>query len=243
MRYGIISDIHANLEALEVVLRELASVNAYLCLGDIVGYGASPNEVTARIAALPGLRCIAGNHDLAAIDRYDLTQFNRYAREAITWTQGQLTEESRSFLASLPTQDTVEGMTLVHGSLPDPMGYVTSSWEARAMAAEMATPVALIGHTHVAEYYQQPAGRIGMGQVSLRGGGRVRLPEEGKAIVNCGAVGQPRDGSPEAAFGILDTEVGTITVRRVTYPVDRAQKKIMDAGLPPSNAARLGLGR
>ena len=243
MRFGIISDIHANLEALESVLTELKGVDAYLCLGDIVGYGPNPNECVERIAALPNLSCVIGNHDQAALQEYDLEWFNAYARDAIVWTQQQLTPESKRFLRKLKPHLQVEELTLVHGSLPDPMEYITSAWEARFTFELMQTPLCMVGHTHVAEYYRLEAGRIQPEQVSLLNGGEIALEEGSRYIVNIGGVGQPRDGNPRAGFGIYDREQHRITVRRVEYPIEATQSKMEDAGLPQLLIQRLAVGR
>ena len=243
MRFGIISDIHANLEALEAVLAELQGVEAYACLGDIVGYGPNPNECVERIAALPNLSCVVGNHDLAALQEYDIDWFNAYARDAIIWTQQQLSAESKRFLRRLRPRLQVEELTLVHGSLPDPMEYITSPWEARFTFEEMETPICLVGHTHVAEYYRLGEDRLQPEQVSLFGGGEIAVEEGARYIVNVGGVGQPRDGNPRAGYGIYDREASLITVRRVEYSIEATQEKMEKAGLPQLLIQRLAVGR
>jgi predicted phosphodiesterase len=157
MKYGILSDIHANAEALETVLAQLRAENVagYICLGDIVGYGPDPNECVAAVRALPNLVCIAGNHDLAAVGKYDLQLFNPHAREALSWTVGQLTPEHIKFLVALPLTESRYPLVIVHGALPDPMDYILSAGEARATFNEFSSPACLIGHTHIAEYYRQ----------------------------------------------------------------------------------------
>jgi len=243
MVYGIISDIHSNLEALEKVLEQLCGVEAYLCLGDLVGYGPNPNECTQLISQLSPCTCVVGNHDLAAIGKYDIGWFNWHAREAILWTRQQLTPETKGFLTALPEVLVQDPLTLVHGSLPDPMEYITSPWETRLTFAKMTTPICLIGHTHVAEYYVQREGESNCQQVPLTNGGEITLEEGLRYIVNCGAVGQPRDGNPQASFGIYDTEAKTITIKRVEYPIEVVQKKMTEVGLPQFEIMRLALGR
>jgi len=243
MRYGIISDIHANLEALQAVLKRLKEVDAFICLGDIVGYGPDPNECIEAVRALPGLKCVVGNHDLACVGNYDINWFNWYAREAIVWTQERLTPASRGYLLSLPLMEMENSLTLVHGALPQPMDYVTSENEARGVFAEMITPVCLIGHTHVAEYYAHPHGAAHIERRSWSQGGELRFSRGVSYIANCGSVGQPRDGNPMASFGIYDTTRRELKVKRVAYPVERVQEKLARAVLPELLGERLALGR
>lgn len=249
MRYGIISDIHGNLEALDAVLANLADVDAVLCLGDIVGYGPNPNECVERVRALTDLVCVAGNHDLAAIGRYDQDWFNAHARAAIKWTRDRLAQESRQFLEGLPLTARVSDLTLVHGALPEPMDYVTGPVEALATFQALETPICLIGHTHVSEYYclnlsanrQESLARLE--HRSLTGGGEINLDPKNRYLINCGGVGQPRDGNPLAAFGVYDSGARLLTVRRTPYPVEKVQEKMSDAGLPSLLIERLSYGR
>jgi len=252
MRIAIISDIHANLEALDAVLNSVGPVDRFLCLGDIVGYGPDPNECVERVRSLPGMVCVAGNHDLAAVGKYDHDWFNAHARAAIEWTQRKLTDSSRQFLEQLPLIARVDDLTLVHGALPEPMDYITGPAEALSTFQEMQkmqTPVCLIGHTHVAEYYRLPcpAGQPGsLGRIEhryLTDGGRIAIEPGSYYVVNCGGVGQPRDGNPHAAFGIFDSEARTIEIKRVAYDIEQVQHKMQDAGLPPLLSERLSYGR
>jgi len=242
MIYGLISDIHANLEALEAVLAELAGVEAFLCLGDIVGYGAEPVACVERVRELPNLNCVAGNHDLAAVGRYDIKWFNPYASQAILWTSQQLPPEHKSYLSSLPLASDVPEAVLVHGSLAEPMAYITGVVEAMQCFSEMPDGLCLVGHTHVTEYYRQRRETRFCEQISLWPGGRVMLEAEMRYIVNPGAIGQPRDGNPDASFGIYDTEARTIEIRRVSYDIARAQEKMQQAGLPEYLITRLTAG-
>ncbi|MFB3880311.1 MAG: metallophosphoesterase [Armatimonadota bacterium] len=250
MTYGLISDIHSNLEALEAVLKALGGVDAFLCMGDIVGYGPDPGPCLDRLRRLPRLVCVVGNHDLAAVGRYDLDWFNPFARAAVEWTAQQLTPDDRAYLESLPLTAHVEGALLVHGSLPDEMDYITTSAEARTCFDAMPGDLAFIGHTHIAEYYRTPASATGRGrgrrlpqQTSLWSGGRIQLEEGTRYIINAGAVGQPRDGNPAASFGVWRVEDGLIEIERVSYDVERAQQKMTRAGLPDYLAQRLAIGR
>ncbi|MBN1460584.1 MAG: metallophosphoesterase family protein [Armatimonadetes bacterium] len=243
MIYGLISDIHGNLEALEVVLGELTDADGFLCLGDIVGYGADPGPCLTRIRELPNLICVAGNHDLAAVGSYDLSWFNPFARAAIEWTAAKLTDEHASYLRSLPSTAHVDSALLVHGSLPNEMDYITSPAEARLCFDAMPGDLAFVGHTHVAEYYETRRRSRFPQQVSLWSGGEIRIQDRTRYIINPGAIGQPRDGNPAASFGVWDVESGAIAVRRVSYDVEAAQAKMREARLPEYLLERLSVGR
>jgi len=243
MTYGLISDIHGNLEALEAVLSELEGVEGFLCLGDIVGYGADPSACVARMRELRNLTCIAGNHDLAAVGRYDLNWFNPLARVAIEWTSQQLTPEERSYLGSLPLTVELGEAIAVHGSLPEPMEYITTLQEARKCFDAMSGSLVFVGHTHVAEYYRVAGNTRLPEQVPLFSGGQVSLEPEMRHIINPGAIGQPRDGNPKASFGVWNVEAGTVETRRVSYDIARAQDKMRRSQLPEYLIARLADGR
>jgi len=243
MRYLILADVHSNLEALGAVLDDAGRVDAALCLGDLVGYGPDPNACVQRVRALPDLSCVAGNHDLAAVGGYDVSWFNSHAREAVLWTQQQLTAENRDFLAHLPLTRTLGPFTLVHGTLPEPMEYLSSQWEARATFQEMSTPLCLVGHTHIAEAYTQANGVIMPQHQALLDGGEIKLAARDRYIVNCGGLGQPRDGNPRAAYGLYDSRRRVLSVRRVEYDIPAVQDKMRRAGLPPMLSDRLTHGR
>jgi len=243
MRYGLISDIHANLEALDAVLAELSSVDAFICLGDIVGYGPDPGPCISRIRDLPHLTCIAGNHDLAAVGRYDLDLFNEYARRAIVWTSKQLSPDDRSYLGSLPRTLELDGATLVHGALPDHMGYILTVEDAAGTFREMPGPLCFVGHTHVAEYYRNRNGTSFYDQLSLYAGGSLTLEPDLRYIINPGSIGQPRDSNPFASFGIYDAGARAVETRRVPYDIAGVQEKMRQADLPAYLANRLADGR
>lgn len=243
MVYGLISDIHANLEALEAVLAELSGVDAFLCLGDIVGYGPDPEACLARVRGLRPLTCVVGNHDLAAVGDYDLNWFNPYARAAVRWTAERLSADDRAFLAALPDRAEVAGAALAHGSFPHAMEYVTDTLEARAALEAMPRDLGLIGHTHVAEAYRMRAGSRLCAQVPFHSGGEVKLEEGLRQLINPGSVGQPRDGNPLASFGRYDTEARRVEVCRAPYDVEAVQRKMRRAGLPAPLIERLSVGR
>lgn len=241
MRIGIISDIHGNLEALERVIRELKNVDKLICLGDIIGYGANPNECCKIIKELCDIT-ILGNHDLAVMEGRDIEYFNPYAAEAILWTQKVISEESLKFLKELKMEEYFNNITFVHGSLYDYFSYITSPQEAYLNFSVQQTPICFIGHTHISEYYFRTERSVIVEKVSLFSGGEVEIKEGNFYIVNCGSVGQPRDRNPKASFGIYDTEKKMIEIKRVDYPVEIASKKIEKAGLPKILSKRLFMG-
>jgi predicted phosphodiesterase len=242
MRYAILSDIHANLEGLIQVLHTLRkdSIDAYYCLGDIVGYGANPNECIDEIRDVAGVS-LAGNHDWAAAGVMPLDYFNDLAREAIMWTRGVLTERNSAFLGQLQLvfSDTV--MTMVHGTLIDPgdFHYMFNSGIARENFDVMQTDICFVGHTHVAGVFFQE----GPGKVFFNSSPVIRVEKGRKYIVNVGSVGQPRDNNPKAAYCVFDTDTMIVEIKRVTYDTAAASKKISDLGLPRYLAKRIMVGQ
>jgi diadenosine tetraphosphatase ApaH/serine/threonine PP2A family protein phosphatase len=244
MRYLIVSDVHANLEALEATLSAAGEVDRVLVLGDLVGYGADPNAVIDRIRGLARTTIIRGNHDKVGAGIENVDSFNHLARYAIAWTASALTPDNREWLAAVPAGPVaIDGFVeICHGSPFDEDVYIFDDLDARRAINVTSRPLCLFGHTHV------PAAFRFDGNLSPIGpprGARFRLPldDGAKYLVNCGAVGQPRDGDPRAAFGLLDTDASALTVLRVTYDVASAQQKIVDAGLPEVLAQRLAIGR
>jgi len=245
MRYGIISDIHSNLEALNAVLDRIGQVDAYICLGDIVGYGANPNECCDIIRGLAA-DSVIGNHDAAALGTLDVSWFNRHARYAVARTSELLSDESRSYLAGMSFTSQTDKYVLAHGSLDNPpdFRYIDDPWMAQPSFKLMPRDMSacFVGHTHLAEQYVQQWGVRGADRISMSAGGRIQLREGFRYIINCGSVGQPRDGNPAAACGVFDTDAGTVEILRVDYDIAAAQKKIRDAGFPLALADRLALG-
>ena len=248
MRYGIVSDIHGNLDALETVIgaaQEAGPLEGWICLGDTVGYGPNPNECVDRIRTLCETVLI-GNHDLAAIEQLDIRWFNPYARAAAEWTQSVLTPETREFLESLPQTRVAEewNLTFSHGSLTDPpRDYIISRAEARVNFRLLTTQALFIGHSHLSHCFTAAEGESACDEEVFHGPATVRFQEGYRYIVNCGSVGQPRDGDPRAAFGVLDLDQRLIEVRRATYDIERVQQKMLDAGLPRFLAYRLSEGQ
>lgn len=247
MRYLILSDIHANLEALEAVLSALPSGawDRLVVLGDLVGYGAAPNAVIDRIRELDPVAIIRGNHDKASCGIEDGSNFNHVARVAAQWTCETLTPENREYLRSLPAgplalDDRVE---ICHGSPFDEDHYIFDADDAQRALDAGDKQLCLFGHTHLPVVFRRSGttydGFIPEGDAEVE----LSLEEGIRYVVNPGSVGQPRDGDPRAAFGIYDTRGPSLILWRVSYAVDAAQRRIMAAGLPASLANRLAVGR
>jgi predicted phosphodiesterase len=244
MRIAVLSDIHANLPALEAVRADLTEVDQVWVLGDTVGYGPQPNEVIAILQEL-GARSVLGNHDGAAIGIVDKAYFNPDARAAIEWTAGVIDENSRSYLATLPEVRRDGELTAVHGSPRDPIWeYVSNRGIAEANFESFETRLCLFGHTHLPIAY-----RLVDGSVEAVPGlpGDVVHVGSARALLNPGSVGQPRDGLPDAAYAILELgdagDGGTLSFHRVRYEIDRTQRLMQEAGLPARLVERLRYGR
>lgn len=243
MRYAILSDIHANLAALERTLEECErlAVDSYLCAGDVVGYGPQPNECCEHLQKL-GALVVRGNHDEAAVSPGKEQWFTSGARTCILWTRETLTPENLDFLAGLSPNRQIEGAHLCHGSLPDPDLYTTTPHEAAMSFALMEEPLCFIGHTHYAEWYIDRAdGRL-PSHYARPEGGECALAAGRQYLVNPGSVGQPRDNNSQASFAVWDTEAGTVTIYRVSYDIAETQARIRKAGLPGQMADRLRYG-
>ena len=239
MRVAVVSDIHANLVALEAVLAAVGSVDAVWQLGDVVGYGPEPDAVVDRLASI-GAVGVAGNHDLAALGGSEIDWFNPDAKAAMEWTRGRIGEPAKTWLAALPTSRREADVTLVHGSPRDPVWeYVTSVPVARANLAVLETPIALHGHTHLPMAWADRDGRI---EAIAPGPGSSFRLDGRPALLNPGSVGQPRDGDPTACWLEIDTDAGLATWRRVAYDVESVRTAMLDAGLPGRLADRLRVG-
>jgi len=241
LRIAILADIHSNLEALEAVLAALGRtrIDRYVCVGDVVGYGADPAACVARVREVCDL-VIAGNHDWAVADRLSMEFFNAYAREAIVWTRRQLLAEDMTWLHDLPLRQDIEGVaTLVHSTLHNPMAfdYLLTSYDAHLSMAVLELPLCFVGHSHIPITFMEKGG------LGFTFADNIDLSKVDKAIVNPGSIGQPRDENPAAAYGILDTVKRRVTLHRVPYDVQAAAKKIEQAGLPRVLADRLHVGK
>ncbi len=246
MKTAVISDIHANLPALETALEavEQAGVDEIWCLGDAVGYGASPNQCLELLAE----RCdvlLLGNHDLAAMGEIDISTFSPSAAEAALWTRKQLTQQSMGILASLGGMASArrEKIGLYHASPRDPVWeYVIDIELAEDCLDVQEERVCLIGHSHIALYFTR-VDEMARVASELAPDGTVKSLSTGQWLANPGSVGQPRDGDPRAAWMELDTSSMSATYHRVPYPIDVASDAIREAGLPPHLADRLHMGR
>jgi diadenosine tetraphosphatase ApaH/serine/threonine PP2A family protein phosphatase len=244
MRYLVLSDVHANLEALDAVLDAAGPCDRVLVLGDLVGYGANPDEVVDRIRALPAATLIRGNHDKVATGLESVQGFNHLARQAIQWTAVTMAAAQREWLATLPAGPAAidELVEICHGAPFDEDTYIFDDLDARRAFNATTRPLCLFGHTHVPSAFRYDGEMEAIGPP--RGDRfRIALDARGKYLVNCGAVGQPRDGDPRAAYGIVDTRQRDLTIFRVPYDMAAAQAKIIAAGLPDVLAHRLAIGR
>ena len=243
MRAAIVSDIHGNRHAFAAVLAAIdaARVDAVWCLGDLVGYGAEPNECVELARAHADV-CLAGNHDLAVTGALSLDDFSRGAALAAHWTQGVIASEHRAFLDALSPSGVQGDIGLFHASPRDPIWeYVLSDGLAERSLAVAEHRVNLIGHSHVALAFERPEGGPAAGRLCPEGSA-ADLAGNGW-LLNPGSVGQPRDGDPRAAWLELDVTALTARWRRVGYDVAGAQAAIRAAGLPDSLAERLGYGQ
>ncbi len=241
MRWAIISDIHANFQALETVLRKADSVgwDRMICLGDIVGYGADPNGCVELVSA----RCevtIMGNHDAAALGITDTSRFSIPARESTQWTAAQLSAENRRYLGALPYSAEFGSFEIVHSTPEDPPAwhYLMTEFDAAALYDSFGKNLLFFGHTHVACVFQRTAG----GAVSQLEPQSFPPADGSRYIINAGSVGQPRDGDPRASFALLDTDRKQVEFYREEYDIELAQRRIIDAGLPRILATRLSHG-
>ena len=240
MRIAIFGDIHANLEALEVVLADAREqgCTSYICLGDVVGYNANPREC---LQIVQSLKCpvVKGNHDDYASSDSSLESFNPLAEVAIQWTRDQLTSAEKAWLGALPLISRLRGFTVVHASLEDPggWGYVLNQLDAAASFSKQTTKLCFFGHTHNPRAYIKDSSVVGLPFEQI-----VVEPDK-RYFVNVGSVGQPRDGDWRAAYVVFDEEKRMIRLRRLRYDLPKTQGKILAAGLPPRLADRLAYGK
>jgi len=237
VRVGLLSDIHANLVALETVLADMGQVDALWVCGDTVGYGPDPSEVLALLVERKAT-LVAGNHDRAVGTGEDLDLFNTPAAVAAKMHQRWLSAEERDMLAALPRTLETNDMTLCHGSLRDPLWeYVTNPQSAAASLALARTSHCCAGHTHVPSLF-----RAGGEQQPGRVAYDTPYPLAPRAFLNPGSVGQPRDGDPRAAYAVIDLAGGTVRFLRCNYRFEETQRRIRERGLPAIFADRLGFG-
>jgi predicted phosphodiesterase len=240
MKYAIIADIHANLEALDVVLKDAKAQECshHCCLGDVVGYNANPKECLEIIREM-NMPCVKGNHDEYCSLESNLEGFNPHAAEAIQWTRNQLTEDDREWLRNLKYIRMVASFSVVHATLDGPQrwGYVFDRLAAAASFTYQNTSVCFFGHTHVPVAFIR--------DTVVRGGtySKFKIEPGRKYFINVGSVGQSRDGVPKATYVIYNMDEGTVELRRLDYDIAKTQAKIRAAGLPERLAERLDLGK
>lgn len=240
MRYAILSDIHANLHALDAVLEDVrqVGVESYICLGDIVGYGPFPEECVDRVRDL-GCLTVAGNHDYAVLGKISTEHFNALAKATTEWTRESLSRESLDFLESVPLVHELDNLSIVHGSYysPELFDYVQTSYDAFLSLTKMPGQICFIGHSHIpVTFLQNPYVTYSLER-------EIDVPPQAKVLVNVGSVGQPRDQNPRASYAVYDDEARKICLRRVSYDIDGAVVAICDRGLPSVLGERLKIGR
>ena len=241
MRIALISDIHANLEALETALADIdaKAIKHIVCLGDIINYGANPNECLNRVRQVSKI-IIQGNHEAALMSDRIASTFNPNALQAILWTRRQISEEDRCIFSSLPFTHAEKDWTVVHGMLetPEEFEYLFDPADALRNFPLMNTPVCFYGHTHMPMLFSQKDKR------SLHlAAGKYPLSRENRYIINVGSIGQPRDHDPRLGYMIFDAEEFSIELVRLNYDIDTAAGKIRKAGLPTFLAERLRRGQ
>jgi diadenosine tetraphosphatase ApaH/serine/threonine PP2A family protein phosphatase len=247
MRYIVLADIHANLEALDACLSHARQrgFDRTLMLGDLVGYGPDPNETIARIQSLNPVAMVRGNHDKVACGLEQPEGFNAVAKGAALWTYETLTAANRQWVAALPqgpvtVDDHVE---ICHGSPFDEDAYTFDELDGVRALKVSRRQLCLFGHTHCPVTFELIQGRVETIGASGLSESRVEMRPESKYLINPGSVGQPRDGDARAAYAIADTATSTVELYRVDYPFDQTQAKVMKAGLPGVLAQRLAVGR
>lgn len=243
MRCLILSDIHSNLEAFKAVVDDAGPVDQVWCLGDVVGYGPDPNACVELLRSLPHC-CVAGNHDWATLGKLDLDDFNPDARDANLWNRQQLTPDNLAYLQALPEVLVKGEFTLAHGSPRHPIWeYIIYTSTARTNFSHFDTRYCLVGHTHTPVIFRlrNNQGKESCDVIPPTLNTPQQLGQE-RLIVNPGSVGQPRDGNPAASYVILDLADLTLEYRRVAYPLEETQAKMMEHNLPLRLVLRLGYG-
>jgi len=246
MKYAVFGDIHANWEALEAVLEDAEELGCtdYICLGDIVGYNANPQECLHKVQEM-GCPVVKGNHDEEAAIDTSLEGLNPLAARALHWTRESLSEDDRKWLREMKLVRQVRDFTIVHATLDTPGGwsYVTNKFDAMASFSYQFTQLCFHGHTHTPRFYVKEGSVEAVAGNETDLGRKVELVTGRKYFVNAGSVGQPRDGDWRAAYAIYDVDSHEVTIRRIEYDLDKAQQKILDSGLPEMLANRLAIGK
>ena len=244
MIYGVFSDVHGNYEALKAVLEffSVRKVDGYLCCGDLVGYGPQPEECVRAVAALPNLRCVIGNHDMAVLGKMSLEWFNAYATASIEYSRGALSGDSYKFLETLPERLDNDAFIMVHGSPKNPVEeYMLTGEQFLESIPFMSTQLCFVGHSHMAFYLSRHGVRFPE-LYPFRSEEMLRLEPGLKYAVNAGSVGQPRDRDPRAACGLYDSVNSTFTLYRLDYPRLLTQELMRRSNLPELLIERIGIG-
>lgn len=241
MRILVISDVHANFVALEAVLEHAGKVDAVWCLGDVVGYGPSPNECITRLKELPNLVCLLGNHDAAAVNILDSKSFNPEARISIEWLQTQLTKESINFINGRPQTDSIGQVTLAHGSPRQPvLEYLLDTRSATENFGFFDTDFCFVGHTHLPVIFYTSNDDY-LARLTIPQANQVTKLKP-RSIINPGSVGQPRDRDPRSAYVIFDSQKKSWDYKRIEYDIPKVQQLMIAAGLPERHVNRLEEG-
>jgi predicted phosphodiesterase len=245
MRYLIFSDIHGNLEALDVVLRfvQKRRVDHYVLLGDLVGYGASPNEIIHKVRSLKPLSIIRGNHDKAVCGEESIETFNPIAASAIFWTRTAIVKKNADFLVHLKKGPLLvhDAFAICHGAPFDEDFYIFGEFDAAEAFSYLRLPLCFFGHTHFPYVYTRRDNTVA-GTYVDESLSEIKLEKGVTYLINPGSVGQPRDRNPRAAFAVYDSETHLVKFHRLDYNVRETQSKILAAKLPPALAERLTLG-
>ena len=241
MKYGILGDIHSNIQALNAVLEHLESLGAQrlLSVGDVVGYGANPAECIDLLIDRRAI-VVSGNHDQAVTRRLDDSFFNPPARAAVAWTRTHLDSTHLDWLEALPMVKIVDNcVSVAHATFhrPEAFEYIQSYTDAARSLNVLGTKVGFLGHSHV------PAAFVKGDSLLYSAAAKLSLVEASRAIINVGSIGQPRDENPKAACGLYDSTTHLYELHRVSYAIDEAADAIAKAGLPEMLGERLGVGR
>ncbi|MDB9741359.1 metallophosphatase family protein [Akkermansiaceae bacterium] len=236
-KIAIFSDVHANLPALELVIEDATEqgVTRFACLGDVVGYGPYPSDCVTRIQELNCI-CIKGNHDEYISADKNLDDFNEQAQASLEWSRKNLSDSQKDWLASLPYTRRLGRQMLVHATLdkPEAWDYVRNSFDAAIAMKTQNTPICFYGHTHVPISYELNGNKVNVLPEKV-----VNIDPNNKYLINCGSVGQPRDGEPKASYIIYDRLEQTVSFRRVAYDIQSVADEIRSVGLPEKLADRL----
>jgi predicted phosphodiesterase len=241
MKIIVLSDIHANLTALDAVLEDAGEFDAVWFLGDLVGYGPDPNECVERVRELPGLISLLGNHDAATLDRIEIVSFNPDARRAIQWTQSVIRSENLEYLAEVPEIAQIGEVTLAHGSPRQPVWeYLLDSYTVTENFDFFDTPFCFVGHTHLPVIYRMDNHHLLAERVIPDLGMQLTLTP--RLIINPGSVGQPRDRNPRASYAIFEPDTRLWQFKRVAYDIKSVQERMRTFDLPQRHINRLELG-